>query len=71
MQTNMPIFEVYNHSVYMGEIAAVSYKQAAKRARAKWPNRRLQVEGPLNVRLSPRDRFDMNRSVQNFNAKVR
>lgn len=71
MQNSMPIWEVYNHSVYMGEIAAVSYRQAAKRARAKWPNRRLQVMGVTNVRLTARDRLDMNLAVQDRNATVR
>lgn len=71
MKNSMPIWEVYNHSVYMGEVAAVSYRQASKRARAKWPNRRLQVSGPINVTLTARDRLDMNLAVQDFNANVR
>ena len=44
----------------MGEVAAVSFKQAAKRARAKFPNRRLQLEGPINVGLTERDRLAQN-----------
>jgi len=60
MQNSMPIWEVYSHRTHMGEVAAVSFKQAAKRARAKFPNRRLQLEGPINVGLTERDRLAQN-----------
>ena len=63
MQTSLPIWIVMNHSVEMGTVAAVSYKQAQKRARAKFPHRRLQIEGPINVRLTESDRIAQNRSV--------
>jgi len=60
MQNSMPVFDVWSHRSYMGQVAAVSLKQAKVRARAKFPHKRLQIEGPVNVPLTDKDRLESN-----------
>lgn len=64
MQNQMPVYPVWNHSVFMGHISAVSLKQAKARARAKWPHRRLQIDAPINKALSDADRLESNKGMQ-------
>lgn len=55
MSNQMPRFEVFNHSVFLGYVSAVSYKKAVARAKRLWPNRRLQIEAPVNRKMRPSD----------------
>jgi hypothetical protein len=70
MQNQMPVYPVWNYRSFMGHVSAVSLKQAKERARKLWPNRRLQLEAPINKPLSDRDRLESNRGVQ-AKAKLR
>jgi len=64
MQNKMPSYPVYNHRSFMGHVSAVSLKQAKARARKIWPDKRLQLEAPINKPLTDRDRLESNKGVQ-------
>jgi len=60
MNTQMPAFAVYNHTIFLGYVSAVSYTKAKAMAARKYPGKRLQVELPLNRKPRPSDRIAAN-----------
>lgn len=64
MTNEMPQFAVYNHSILLGYVTAVSYKKAVAKAKRVYPNKRLSLELPLNRKPRPSDRLACNIAEQ-------
>lgn len=60
MTNSMPAYPVFHHRSFMGYVSAVSHAQAKVRAKKAFPNKRLIVEMPLNVKPTVKDRLNCN-----------
>jgi len=56
----MPTYAVFHFRFHLGNVSAVSYKQALQRARAAYPGKRIMVELALNVPTTDKDRLAAN-----------